>query len=43
MIVDNLVSNIIQVFIEDDNLEEEALKDIINEADREVEATNCIK
>ena len=29
--------------MEDNNLEEEALKDIINKANREVEAANCIK
>jgi len=38
-----LVSNTIQVSVEDDNLKKEALKDIINEANREVEAANCIK
>ena len=41
--MDDLTNNIIQISAEDDNLEEEALKDIINKANREAEAANCIK
>ena len=41
--MDDLTSNIIQVSAEDDNLKEEALKDTINKANREVEAANYIK
>ena len=41
--MDNLTGNIIQVSAEDDNLKEKTLKDIINEANREVKAANYIK
>ena len=40
---DDLAGNIIQVSAEDNNPEEKAFKDIINKADREAEAANCIK
>ena len=43
VIADDLVGDTIQVSAEDDNLEEEALEDTMNEADREAEAANRIK